>query len=71
MKAYDLLKSHFEFNMLDVTMEFNEYIEFVFVRKETLFFVFYKDFKETKNPKGHIKEYYKSRGWKKVKFLKQ
>lgn len=71
MKAYDLFKSGFDFSCLDVSFEFNEYIDFVFIRKRTLFFVFKKDIKETKNQESFILEYYKYYDFKTIKFLRQ
>lgn len=72
MKSFELIKTNFEFRNDDVSSEFNEYIDYVFEYKEKLFFVFKKGFKN-KNPKKHIKEYYKQRGCKKsdIKFLKK
>jgi hypothetical protein len=70
MKSFELRKSDFEFNHLDESSEFREYIDFVFESKNTIFFVFEKGFTNT-NPEVHIKEYYKSRSSKKVKFLRQ
>lgn len=71
MKAYDLFPSDFEFETLDVSWEFNEYIEFVFIRKRTIFFVFKKGNHKTKNQESFIKEYYKGYDFKHIKFLKQ
>lgn len=71
MKTYDLFKSDFYFSCLDVSFEFNEYIDFVFIRKRTLFFVFKKDIKETKNQESFILEYYKYYDFKTIKFLRQ
>jgi len=70
MKSFELLKTDFQFNHLDESDEFKEYIEYVFEYGTTIYLVFIKDFKY-KNPKSHIKEYYKKRGYLKVKFFKQ
>jgi hypothetical protein len=72
MKGFELKKSEFEFRNDDVSCEFNEYIDYVFHYKDKLYFVFKKGFKN-KNPRSHIKKYYKSLGYtgKNIKFLKQ
>jgi hypothetical protein len=71
MNAFELIKTHYEFNHLDESSEFKEYIDYVFEGKNTIYLVFKKGNKGFKNPKSHITKYYKSRGWMKVKFFKQ
>lgn len=71
MKAFELKKTDYEFNHLDESSEFNEYIDYVFESKNTIYLVFKKDHKGFKKPKSHIKKYYKNKGWQKVKFFKQ
>lgn len=71
MKAFELTKTDYEFNHLDESSEFKEYIDYVFESRNTIYLVFKKGHKVFKNPKGHIKRYYKNRGWLKVKFFKQ
>ena len=72
-KFKKLSKTDFEFYENDVSSEFKETIDHVFVSKNTLFFVFKKDIttKTIKNVKSHVRNYYKSKGWLKIKFLKQ
>jgi len=70
MKSYKLTKTDFEFRSDNVEWEFTETIEFVFVKKNTLFFVFKKG-EEDKNQKKYITKYYKNKGWKNIKFLKK
>jgi hypothetical protein len=71
MKAYDLVKSEFQFNHLDVSYEFAEYIDYVFIRNRAIFFVFKEGETDTKNPESFIKAYYKDYEFKKIIFLKQ
>jgi len=71
MKPFELFKTDFEFNSLDESYEFNEFVDYIFLRKNTIFVVFKKEFKKNKNYKSHMTKYYKNRGWIKVKFLKQ
>lgn len=71
MKAFELAKTDYKFNHLDESSEFKEYIDYVFMGKNTIYLVFKKDHKGFKNPKSHITKYYKKLGWVKVKFLKQ
>lgn len=70
MKAFELTKTDYEFNYLDESSEFKEYIEYVFEGKNTIYLVFKKGF-TNKNTISHVKEYYMSKGWIKVKFFKQ
>lgn len=71
MKAFELTKTDYEFNHLDESSEFKEYIDYVFEGKNTIYLVFKKEHKGFKNPKSHIVSYYMKRGWLKVKFFKQ
>lgn len=71
MKSYDLFPSNFEFDGLDVSAEFNEYIEFVFIKNRTIFFVFKKGEIDTKTQESFILEYYAPYEFKHIKFLKQ
>lgn len=72
MKSFKLVKSDFEFRNDDVSFEFNEYIDYVFISNSKMFFVFKNGF-ASKNPKNHIIDYYVCRGWKKsnIIFLNQ
>lgn len=71
MKAFELTKTDYQFNHLDESSEFKEYIDYVFEGKNTIYLVFKKGWKEFKNPKSHMAKYYKNKGWVKVKFLKK
>lgn len=70
MKSYQLSKSDFEFSIFDVSTEFKEYIDYVFISEKNIFFVFKKGYKRTKYSKKFILEYYKHWGFKEIKFLK-
>jgi hypothetical protein len=70
MKAFELTKTNYEFDTHNESGEFKEYIEYVFEGKNTIYLVFKKGF-TNENPIKHIKKYYMSRGWIKVKFFKQ
>jgi len=71
MKTFELTKTDFEFRNDDISYEFKESISHVFEGKNTIYFVFKKSEKVSKIQKGHIREYFKNRGWIKVKFFKQ
>lgn len=71
MKAFELIKTDYQFNHLDESSEFKEYIDYVFEGKNTIYLVFKKGYKGFRNPKNHMRKYYKNKGWTKVKFLKQ
>jgi hypothetical protein len=68
---YKLKKTDFEFNHLDESGEFNEHFEKVFLRKNTLYFVFKKTVTKHKNIIGHVLRYYKKQREYKCKFLIQ
>lgn len=70
-KFYNLQKTSFEFRNDDVSYEFNEYVDFIFLGKNTLFVVFFKTItkEQSKNQRSHIKKYYADKGERKVKFL--
>lgn len=71
-KFFELKKSDFEFSMLDETMEFNTYIEFLLLRKNTLFIILSDDLNEVQvqNVQSHINNYYiTQRGYKRIKYL--
>lgn len=71
MKAFELIKTDYEFNHLDESTEFKEYIDYVFEGKNTIYLVFDKEHNKenSKTQRSHIKTYYKKKGWLKVKFL--
>jgi hypothetical protein len=58
----------------DQSMEFKEFFDYVFERKNTLFFVYCDNFtvKQKENIEKNVLNYYvDQKGWNKVIFLKQ
>lgn len=70
-KFYDLKKSDFEYSLSDETIEFNEYVDFIFIRKNTLYVTLSNKLTdaEIKNVQPHITSYYVDRGYNKINYL--
>lgn len=70
-KFYDLKKSDFEYSLYDETIEFNEYVDFIFITKNTLYVTLSNKLTdaEIKNVQSHITSYYVDRGYNKINYL--
>lgn len=60
------------FNLLDISMEFNESVDFVFTNKNKLIFVLKSSLNQTQteNVKSHLVEYFQTQRGYKCKFAK-
>lgn len=70
-KFYSLSKTDFEFCILNQSVEFFESFDCVFIKNNKMYLVFKKTLihKNVKNIKGHVIEFYKNEGFKKIIFL--